>query len=560
MISTGLEVWKLLLAHSGRIGATSLRSLFEKDSARAEHLTRALSDGKDEIIVDFSKQLIDLDVLHELFALARETKVLDRFDAIRNGAETNSTERQAVLHTALRATPETTVTIGGVDVVAEVHAELKALRKFADSVRKGKKFKKIVSIGIGGSDLGPALVYEALSGRYQSDINCEFVANIDMVEITSVLANCDPNETLFIICSKTLTITETLANARYAKHWLASQFGVDADSETIAQHFVVVSAYPQRAAQAGINAANSFKIWPWVGGRFSVSSAMSLAPMIAFGSDVFDEFLAGMRSVDDHMQNTAPQNNVPLILGLIDVWNISVRGYASQAFLPYAYQLRGLPSYLQQLIMESNGKSVQDDGSVTSLRTSPVVWGGVGTTAQHAFFQMLHQGTDVVPVEFIGFAQSAHGQTVEHDVLIANMFAQARALAFGRTRAEVDAEVDAEVNSANVASKENAHRVMHGNRPSTTVLAPALTSRTLGALIAMYEHRVFVQGVVLGINSFDQWGVELGKSLAKQIASELSSEPLNVLSSELDNELTSETSSPQDASTRRLIDWYRQHR
>lgn len=552
MISTGFEVWKLLLAHSGRVGATSLRALFEKDPERASHLTKMLSDGKNEIIVDFSKQIVDLDVLNELLRLAGEMKVLEQFVAMRNGAEINSTEHQAVLHTALRATPEMTVTISGVDVVAEVHTELKALRKFANSVRKAKKFKKIVNIGIGGSDLGPDLVYEALSGRYKSEIDCEFVANIDMAEITSVLANSNPNETLFVICSKTLTTTETLANANYAKQWLASQFGVDADSETIAQHFVVVSAYPQRAAQAGINAANSFRIWPWVGGRYSISSAMSLAPIIAFGPDVFDEFLAGMRSVDDHMQNTAPQNNVPLILGLIDVWNTSVRGYTSQAFVPYAFQLRRLPSFLQQLIMESNGKSVLDDGSPISLRSSPVVWGGVGTIAQHAFFQMLHQGTDIVPVEFIGFVQSAHDQTVEHDVLIANMFAQARALAFGRTLAEVDAVVDAEVNSSNVASKENAHRVMRGNRPSTTVLAPALTSRTLGALIAMYEHRVFVQGVILGINSFDQWGVELGKSLAKQIASELDNELTNVISSE--------TSSSLDSSTRKLIDWYRQHR
>ena len=541
MVDEAFKVWQRVLAHASRIGDTTLQSLFNQDPTRAERFNRTLSDSRNEIIVDFSKQLIDDQILSELLNLASDLQIVEQFAEMRNGLKINWTEQQAVLHTALRANSDKPVIVDGIDVVAEVHSELKALRKFAQSVRDDKKFKKVVSIGIGGSDLGPALIYDALSLSCESAVECFFVANVDAHEINSVLKKCNAAETLFIVCSKSFSTAETLLNANIAKRWLAENLGIKSDSKILADHFVVVSAYPQRAEPAGVGAASSFKIWPWVGGRFSIASAMSLAPMIAFGPDVFDEFLTGMRAVDDQMQNSAPKNNVSLILGLIDVWNYSVLGYSSQAFVPYSYQLRLLPSYLQQLIMESNGKSVQVDGSATSMRTSPVVWGGVGTNAQHAFFQLLHQGTDIVPVEFIGFAQSTHNEFSSHDTLIANMLAQSKALAFGRTVEELKLENSQDENAE--------HRAMDGNRPSTTLLANALTARTLGALIAMYEHRVFVQGVVSGINSFDQWGVELGKSLANEIVISLNRDSSNQADKD-----------SQDASTQRLINWYRQHR
>ncbi len=542
MVDEGFKVWQRVLAQGSRITATSLRVLFDQDLTRGERFSRILGNENDHIFVDFSKQLIDQQALDELLVLAKDLQIIEQFTEMCNGLKINLTEQQAALHTALRADIKTSVIVDGVDVVAEVHSERKALRRFVDAVRSDKKFKKIVNIGIGGSDLGPALIYDALFDNYQSRVECAFVANIDAHEIKSVLSKCVAAETLFVVCSKSFNTVETLSNARIAKQWLAEKLGVDIDSKVLSEHFVVVSAYPDRAAKSGVVAANSFKIWPWVGGRYSISSAMSLAPMLAFGADVFDEFLAGMRAVDDQMQKSPPENNLPLILGLIDVWNCSVLGHTSQAFVPYAHQLKLLPSYLQQLMMESNGKSVQVDGEPTSMRTSPVVWGAVGTNAQHAFFQMLHQGTDVVPVEFIGFAQPTHNEISAHDTLVANMFAQSKALAFGRSLTEIKSENSDDENSQ--------HRVMPGNRPSTTVLASGLTARTLGSLIAMYEHRVFVQGVVFGINSFDQWGVELGKTLATEISSLLTKPAEN----------SQNLRDSQDASTRGLINWYRQHR
>ena len=546
MVDEGFKVWQRVLAQGSRIAETSLRELFVQDSGRSERFSRTLGDDNgdtnNQIFADFSKQLIDQQALDELFALAKDLQIVEQFAEMRGGLKINLTEHQSALHTALRADIKTSVIVDGRDVVAEVHTELKALRSFVDSVRSDRKFKKIVNIGIGGSDLGPALIYEALFDNYQSFVECAFVANIDAHEIKSVLSKCVAAETLFVVCSKSFNTVETLSNARIAKQWLAEKLGVDIGNKIIAGHFVVVSAYPDRAAKSGVVAANSFKIWPWVGGRYSISSAMSLAPMLAFGADVFDEFLAGMREVDDQMQNSVPENNLPLILGLIDVWNCSVLGHTSQAIVPYAHQLKLLPSYLQQLMMESNGKSVQVDGEPTSMRTSPVVWGGVGANAQHAFFQMLHQGTDVVPVEFIGFAQPTHNEILAHDILIANMFAQSKALAFGRSLTEIKSDIGDDENSQ--------HRVMPGNRPSTTVLASNLSARTLGSLVAMYEHRVFVQGVVFGINSFDQWGVELGKTLATGISGSLTKRAEN----------GENLRDSQDASTRGLINWYRLHR
>ena len=540
MANESFEVWQQVLANAERLKTSSLSQLFNGDKSRGQMLTKTLSDGQSEIIVDFSKQLIDQTALKDLLALAKQGKVLEKFAEMRSGAKVNFTEGEPALHTALRARSTDVVTVDGKNVVRQVHDELSKVQAFTEKVRREKKFKKIVNIGIGGSNLGPALIYDALQTNQEPDIECLFVANFDSTEINLALAKCKPHETLFIVSSKSFSTAETLANAQIAARWLANGLGVQTDDHQVADQFVVVSANPARAAEVGVVAANSFQIWPWVGGRYSISSAVSLAPMIAFGYGVFVEFLAGMRSVDEQMQNTLPEDNATLILGLIDVFNFGTRRFSSQAILTYASALRSLPSYLQQLIMESNGKSVRHDGSPTIVATAPVVWGGTGTNSQHAFMQMLHQGSETVPVDFIGFAQLANVDINSHDALVANMLAQAKALAFGGARDEVG-EDSIEV-----------HRAMPGNRPSTTLLAHSLTPRTLGALIAMYEHRVFVHGVIAQINSFDQWGVELGKTLSLEIEDQIVDE------SEAAG--FSDQSGVNDTSTKRLIHSYRQMR
>ncbi|MDA2963819.1 MAG: glucose-6-phosphate isomerase [Actinomycetota bacterium] len=526
------KLWQQVLADSERIKGTSLKDLFDGDDARAKGMTKTLSDGESEIVVDFSKQLVDAQALKTLMSLAVQAGVIARFTEMCNGERVNFTENQAALHTALRSARTAKLELDGQDIIKQVHEELDKIQNFSATVRSEKKFKKIVNIGIGGSDLGPALIYDALSASRKPEIDCLFVANIDSTELNAALAQCQPQETLFIVCSKSFKTAETLANARIAKQWLATGLGVGLESEVIAEHFVVVSANTSQARTSGVNANHSFQIWPWVGGRYSIASAMSLASIIAFGFETFKEFLAGMRSVDEQMQTSKPEDNITLILGLIDVFNFGTRRHSSQAVLPYASALRLLPSYLQQLIMESNGKSIRQDGSQVDIATSPVVWGGVGTNSQHAFMQMLHQGTQVVPVDFIGFAQLANADLVSHDALVANMFAQAKALAFGENQADKNNSAIAE------------HRKMSGNRPSTTLLAKSLTPRTLGALIAMYEHRVFVHGIIAQINSFDQWGVELGKTL----------------SVEINQQINQNTAAVNDASTKSLIDKYRQMR
>ena len=540
MAKESFEVWRQILADTERLKTSSLSQLFNGDKSRGQMLTKTLSDGQSEIIVDFSKQLIDQIALKDLLALAKQGRVLEKFAEMRSGAKVNFTEGEPALHTALRARSTDVVTVDGKNVVRQVHDELSKIQAFTEKVRREKKFKKIVNIGIGGSDLGPALIYDALQTNQEPDIECLFVANFDSTEINLALAKCKPHETLFIVSSKSFSTAETLANAQIATRWLAKGLGVQTDDHQVADQFVVVSANLARAGEVGVVAANSFQIWPWVGGRYSISSAVSLAPIIAFGYDVFVEFLSGMRSVDEQMQNTLPEDNATLILGLIDVFNFGTRRFSSQAILTYASALRSLPSYLQQLIMESNGKSVRHDGSPTIVATAPVVWGGTGTNSQHAFMQMLHQGSETVPVDFIGFAQLANVDISSHDALVANMLAQAKAMAFGGARDEVG-EDSIEV-----------HRAMPGNRPSTTLLAQSLTPRTLGALIAMYEHRVFVHGVIAQINSFDQWGVELGKTLSLEIEDQIVDESEAAGSSD--------QSGVNDTSTKRLIHSYRQMR
>jgi glucose-6-phosphate isomerase len=540
MANEVLKVWQQVLANADRLRNESLRELFNQDKSRAQSLTRTLKDGQTEIVADFSKQLIDQQALDSLLLLAKESKVLEKFAEMCQGAKVNLTEDQPALHTALRADAKTSVLVDGKNVVALVHEELAKVKAFTEKVRGEKKFKTVVNLGIGGSDLGPALIYDALRVSHEPQIKCLFVANVDSTEINLVLRECKPEETLFVVCSKSFKTAETLANARIAREWLANGLGFDVHDKKLAEHFVVVSAKTDQAASAGVVAANSFQIWPWVGGRYSIASAMSLAPTLAFGFDVFTEFLAGMRSVDQQMQNTAPENNATLILGLVDVFNFATGRYLSQAILPYSSALRLLPNYLQQLIMESNGKSVRQDGSTIETSTSPVIWGGVGTNSQHAFMQMLHQGTQAVPSEFIGFAAIDNVDEASHDALIANMFAQSKALAFGLTKDEIK------------TGKDASHRLMPGNRPSTTLIAKTLDARTLGALIAMYEHRVFVFGVITQINSFDQWGVELGKTLSIEISHQINDETTK--------ETSQSDSAVNDSSTKSLIGWYRQSR
>lgn len=540
MANEVLKVWQQVLANADRLRNESLRELFNQDKSRAQSLTRTLKDGQTEIVADFSKQLIDQQALDSLLLLAKESKVLEKFAEMCQGAKVNLTEDQPALHTALRADAKTSVLVDGKNVVALVHEELAKVKAFTEKVRGEKKFKTVVNLGIGGSDLGPALIYDALRVSHEPQIKCLFVANVDSTEINLALRECKPEETLFVVCSKSFKTAETLANARIAREWLANGLGFDVHDKKLAEHFVVVSAKPDQAASAGVVAANSFQIWPWVGGRYSIASAMSLAPTLAFGFDVFTEFLAGMRSVDQQMQNTAPENNATLILGLVDVFNFATGRYFSQAILPYSSALRLLPNYLQQLIMESNGKSVRQDGSTIETSTSPVIWGGVGTNSQHAFMQMLHQGTQAVPSEFIGFAAIDNVDEASHDALIANMFAQSKALAFGLTKDEIK------------TGKDASHRLMPGNRPSTTLIAKTLDARTLGALIAMYEHRVFVFGVITQINSFDQWGVELGKTLSIEISHQINDETTK--------ETSQSDSAVNDSSTKSLIGWYRQSR
>jgi glucose-6-phosphate isomerase len=540
MANEVLKVWQQVLANADRLRNESLRELFNQDKSRAQSLTRTLKDGQTEIVADFSKQLIDQQALDSLLLLAKQSKVLEKFAEMCQGAKVNLTEDQPALHTALRADAKTSVLVDGKNVVALVHEELAKVKAFTEKVRGEKKFKTVVNLGIGGSDLGPALIYDALRVSHEPQIKCLFVANVDSTEINLALRECKPEETLFVVCSKSFKTAETLANARIARVWLANGLGFDVHDKKLAEHFVVVSAKPDQAASAGVVAANSFQIWPWVGGRYSIASAMSLAPTLAFGFDVFTEFLAGMRSVDQQMQNTAPENNATLILGLVDVFNFATGRYLSQAILPYSSALRLLPNYLQQLIMESNGKSVRQDGSTIETSTSPVIWGGVGTNSQHAFMQMLHQGTQAVPSEFIGFAAIDNVDEASHDALIANMFAQSKALAFGLTKDEIK------------TGKDASHRLMPGNRPSTTLIAKTLDARTLGALIAMYEHRVFVFGVITQINSFDQWGVELGKTLSIEISHQINDETTK--------ETSQSDSAVNDSSTKSLIGWYRQSR
>jgi glucose-6-phosphate isomerase len=535
---TSTAEWRDLLAHR-RLAPSDLRALFAADPGRADRLSFDAVDLR----LDFSKHLVDDRAMELLVAVAERADVAGRFAAMVAGERINTTEDRTVLHTALRRPAGDRLELDGGDVVADVHDVLGRMADFAQRVRQGRwtghtgrPIRAVVNIGIGGSDLGPLMAYRALTPYVQEGLEVRFVSNVDPAHVVDSLRGLDPAETLVVVASKTFTTLETLSNARAARRWVLDAF--DGDEAAVARHFVAVSTNGAEVAAFGIDPANMFGFWDWVGGRYSLDSAIGLSVMIAVGPDRFGELLDGFWRMDRHVATAPLSRNGPVVAALLGVWYRNVVGLATHAVLPYSQHLDRFPAYLQQLDMESNGKSVRLDGSPVDLDTGPIVWGEPGTNGQHAFFQLLHQGTTVVPADLIGFAQPDRDVGGQHDLLMANLFAQAEALAFGRTADEVAA--------SGVGPELVAHRTFPGNRPTTMILAPRLTPSVLGQLIAFYEHRTFVQGVIWGVNSFDQWGVELGKALATTIAPELAA--------------PDEPDLAHDPSTTALIRWYRSNR
>jgi len=532
------EPWKRLTAHAKRIGKASLRSLFAADRRRAASLScEALG-----MRMDLSKQRIDEAILADLLALAEAADVRGRSRAMFSGQRINITEDRSVLHIALRAPAGASIRVDGVNVVPEVHATLERMAAFAKRVRDrkwlghtGKPITAIVNIGIGGSDLGPAMAYEALRSFADRGLTMRFVSNVDPTDFSEAVRDLDPTTTLFVVSSKTFTTLETMSNAKAARAWCLKAF--KGDARATARHFVAVSTNAEEVAKFGIDTANMFGFWDWVGGRYSMDSAIGLSTMIAIGPKGFAELLDGFRDMDQHFASAPLARNMPVLMALVGVWNANFLGAGSLAVLPYDQYLARFSAYLQQLEMESNGKTATLDGKRVSWNTCPVIWGQPGTNGQHAFYQMIHQGSWTVPVDFIGFCRPINPVADQHDQLIANMLAQSEALAFGKTREEVAAE--------GTPRWLVPHKVFEGNKPSTTILAEELTPRSLGRLIALYEHKVFVQGVIWNVNSFDQWGVELGKVLAKRIIGELAEAKPKLA---------------HDGSTTALIEWYRKRR
>ncbi|MFE2452791.1 glucose-6-phosphate isomerase [[Kitasatospora] papulosa] len=531
--------WAALGKHREEFGDTHLRRLFADAPDRGTAYTLRVGD----LHIDYSKHLVTDETLRLLRDLADATGVAGLRDAMFRGEKINTTEDRAVLHTALRAPRDAVIEVDGENVVPAVHAVLDKMGSFADRVRAGewtghtgKPVKNIVNIGIGGSDLGPAMAYEVLRSFTDRSLTVRFVSNVDGADLHEAVRDLDPAETLFIVASKTFTTIETITNATSARDWLLTE--LKAGQEAVAKHFVALSTNAEKVTDFGIDTANMFEFWDWVGGRYSYDSAIGLSLMIAIGPDRFREMLDGFHLVDEHFRTAPAQENVPLLLGLLGVWYGAFFDAQSHAVLPYSHYLSKFTAYLQQLDMESNGKSVDRDGNPVEWQTGPVVWGTPGTNGQHAYYQLIHQGTKVIPADFIGFAAPVHdllpGLIAQHDLLMANFFAQTQALAFGKTPDEVRAE--------GVAEELVPHKTFRGNHPTTTILAERLTPSLLGQLIALYEHKVFVQGAVWNIDSFDQWGVELGKVLAKKI------EPV----------LTQGTGGDQlDSSTAALVSTYR---
>ncbi|MGX1674676.1 glucose-6-phosphate isomerase [Streptomyces sp. NPDC055400] len=505
--------WTALSDHRAKQRQVHLRDLFTTDPDRAARYTVQVGD----LHIDYSKHLITDETLALLQELATATDVFGQRDAMFRGEKINTTEDRAVLHTALRAPRDAVAEVDGENVVPEVHAVLDKMAAFADRVRSGewtghtgKRIKNVVNIGIGGSDLGPAMAYEVLRSFTDRDLTVRFVSNVDGADLHEAVRDLDPAETLFIIASKTFTTIETITNATSARGWLLDALG---DDSAVAKHFVALSTNAEKVAGFGIDTANMFEFWDWVGGRYSYDSAIGLSLMIAIGPDAFREMLDGFHLVDEHFRTAPAEANAPLLMGLLGIWYGNFHGAQSHAVLPYSHYLSKFTAYLQQLDMESNGKSVDREGRPVDWQTGPVVWGTPGTNGQHAYYQLIHQGTKLIPADLIGFARPVGELPArladQHDLLMANLFAQGQALAFGKTADEVRAE--------GVPEAQVPHRTFEGNHPTTTVLAKELTPSVLGQLIALYEHKVFVQGAVWNIDSFDQWGVELGKVLAKRV-------------------------------------------
>ncbi|MET8490536.1 glucose-6-phosphate isomerase [Streptomyces cellulosae] len=506
--------WTALAKHREELGEVRLRELFEAAPDRGTGYTLRVGD----LYVDYSKHLVTDETLRLLRELAVATDVFGLRDAMFRGERINTTEDRAVLHTALRAPRDAVVEVDGENVVPAVHAVLDRMADFADRVRSGewtghtgRRIRNVVNIGIGGSDLGPAMAYEALRAYTARDLTFRFVSNVDGADLHEAVRDLDQAETLFIVASKTFTTIETVTNATSARGWLLD--GLGGDEKAVARHFVALSTNAEKVSAFGIDTANMFEFWDWVGGRYSYDSAIGLSLMIAIGPDRFREMLDGFRIVDDHFRTAPPEANAPLLMGLLGVWYNNFHDAQSHAVLPYSHYLSKFTAYLQQLDMESNGKSVDRQGRPVSWQTGPVVWGTPGTNGQHAYYQLIHQGTKLIPADFIGFAQPVEelsdGLAAQHDLLMANFFAQTQALAFGKTPDEVRAE--------GVPEELVPHKTFQGNHPTTTIVARALTPSVLGQLVALYEHKVFVQGAIWNIDSFDQWGVELGKVLAKRV-------------------------------------------
>jgi glucose-6-phosphate isomerase len=532
---TDLPAWKALAAHYEELKDAHLRDLFANDPGRGERL---VAEGAG-LYLDYSKHRVTDETLRLLVVLAEACGLRERIDAMFRGEHINVSEDRAVLHVALRMPKGTSLVVDGVDVVAEVHAVLDRMADFANRVRSGewtghtgKPIRNIINIGIGGSDLGPVMAYEALKHFSDRTRTFRFVSNIDGTDFAEAVRDLDPAETLFIVSSKTFGTLETLTNAHTARDWALAALG---DEAAIAKHFVAVSTNAERVAAFGIDTANMFGFWDWVGGRYSMDSAIGLSTMIAIGPEAFGEMLAGFHAMDEHFRTTPFERNLPVLMGLIGVWYSNFFGAQTVAVLPYDQYLHRFPAYLQQLEMESNGKHVTLAGEHVGWDTGPIIWGEPGTNGQHAFYQLIHQGTRLIPCDFIGFCRSLNPLGRHHDLFMANVFAQTQALAFGRSAEDLAAE--------GADPRQIPHRVCEGNRPTSTILADELSPRTLGTLVALYEHKVFTQGTIWGIDSFDQWGVELGKVLATNIIPEL--------------EAADEPDLQHDSSTNALIRRYR---
>ncbi|MFC9978983.1 glucose-6-phosphate isomerase [Gordonia sp. NPDC127522] len=543
---TATQSWQALAAHQPHVYAMHLREVFAIDPTRGRELTVDVGD----LHIDYSKHRVLRETLELLMSLAREVGLEEIRDDMFAGAHINTSEDRAVLHTALRLPADATLTVDGQDVVADVHEVLTRMGEFTDRLRSGewkghtgKPITDVVNIGIGGSDLGPVMVYQALRHYVDAGIRCHFVSNVDPADMVGTLADLDAETTLFIIASKTFTTLETLTNAAAARTWLLQ--ALDADSDAVAKHFVAVSTNAAEVAEFGIDTDNMFGFWDWVGGRYSVDSAIGLSVMAAIGKERFAEFLDGFHLVDEHFRTQPLERNAPVILGLIGLWYNNFWDVGVRAVLPYSNDMARFAAYLQQLTMESNGKSVTAGGHHVTTDTGEIFWGEPGTNGQHAFYQLLHQGTRMVPADFIGFAEptddlptAPDGSGSMHDLLMSNYFAQTKVLAFGKTADEIAAE--------GVPAHVVAHKVMPGNRPTTSILAPQLTPSVIGQLVALYEHQVFVEGAIWGINPFDQWGVELGKTQAKELLGTITRPEA--------------PDTHDDSSTDALVAWYRERR